>query len=297
MADQDENQVAELQRRLTQMEMLLSALWLIGADLDESRRRELGYLIAQINKPTSDRDQPQNFSRYLANLSREVRPGSIVMSGPELFNEVRGITESLRSNSAEDRRRISDIERRIESSEGKIASVRGLLGAVEEQQKSLQEETHAFLAIQSLGIDPGAVPLHRFVPLRVYLSSGGADEIEAVSGAIDSLLAAFGFSISDDFPPIKGSWWKRWFAKTKEVATQPEVAERLEKVERALELKGLHAPQAAADQLQASAVAKLIKSLDTVPRAALQVGSILLVKLPSANGEANVHVRTLTQRK
>lgn len=144
-------------------------------------------------------------------------------------------------------------------------------------------------------IDTSAVRLPRFIPLRAYLSESPA-HVEDVSRAITSLVEAFGFEIADDFPAIHGSWFKSWFAKLGETATQPEVAARLVKVERALELKGLEAPQAEIDAKQAEAVAKLMSSIENVPNAALQVGSILLVKLTKGDGPV-VQVRTLTQRE
>jgi hypothetical protein len=134
------------------------------------------------------------------------------------------------------------------------------------------------------------------VPLRAYLSDGSDDIIDAISAAINKLINASGFEISDDFDAVIGSWYKKWFAKTTEVATQPEVVKRLEKIERALELKGLGQPQAEIDKKQAEATATLLKAVEKVPNTAIQVGSILLVKVSGPNGPV-VQVRTLSHRE
>jgi hypothetical protein len=150
--------------------------------------------------------------------------------------------------------------------------------------------------LQSLGLDLTHVRIRRYVPLRVYLSDANDNLVESVSTAINEVAGGFGFEISDEFPETLGSWFKNWFVKTKEVASQPEVAERLQKIERALQLKGLDLPQAEVDQKQANAAAKLMKAVEHVPNAAIQVGSILLVKLPSPNGPI-IQIKTLTQRE
>ncbi|KFL88499.1 hypothetical protein AmDm5_2501 [Acetobacter malorum] len=177
---------------------------------------------------------------------------------------------------------------------GRLNEVVQTVGSLEKDQKTLSANTHAWLAAQSLGIDTSEIRLSRFVPLRVYLSDTPGSAVEDTSRAINDLLEAYGFEVTDDFPPIHGSWFKRWFAKSKDVLTQPEVAERLQKVERAVELKGLDIPQAEIDAKKADAVSKLMDSVKDVPNAAIQVGSILLIKINTPAGPS-IQVRTLTQ--
>ncbi|MFT8719686.1 hypothetical protein [Acetobacter sp.] len=177
---------------------------------------------------------------------------------------------------------------------GRLNDVVQTVGSLEKDQKTLSANTHAWLAAQSLGIDTSEMRLSRFVPLRVYLSDTPGSAVEDTSRAINDLLEAYDFEVTDDFPPIHGSWFKRWFAKSKDVLTQPEVVEQLQKVERAVELKGLDLPQAEIDAKKADAVAKLMDSVKDVPNAAIQVGSILLIKINTPAGP-RIQVRTLTQ--
>jgi hypothetical protein len=164
-------------------------------------------------------------------------------------------------------------------------------------QKTAETDLHCYLAVQSFGLDLASVPLPRFIPIRVYLSEASRDVIDAVVRAVEGMSYAFGFVVSEEFPAEKGSWWKKWFVKTKEALTQPEVQQRLDKLERALELTGLMQPQANVDKIEAEAAATLIKAVEDVPNVAIQTGSLLLVKTTRKRGGKCVQVRTLTQRE
>ena len=68
------------------------------------------------------------------------------------------------------------------------------------------------------------------------------------------------------------------------------------KVERAFELAQLDLRQADVDVRQADAVNKLLRSLESVPRACVRAGSVLVIKYPDpASGEPIVIVRNLSQ--
>jgi hypothetical protein len=92
---------------------------------------------------------------------------------------------------------------------------------------------------------------------------------------------------------FRGSWFKTWIMKVRRAASAPEVAERLKKLERALELKAVGLPQAQVDGKQAHAVAELLRALRSTPTACVQVGPLLIVKQPAAKGHA-IYVRALT---
>ncbi len=170
------------------------------------------------------------------------------------------------------------------------------LDQADARHAALSAELHHWLSIQSLGLDTAEAKLRRIVPLRVYLSEVPKEGTSAIVAAVDELMAAFGFEVTDEFPEILGSWYKKWFARTKEFASQPEVEQRLQKIERAVELRGLGVPQAEIDEKQANAIATLITSLGTTGSAAIQSGSILLLKL-SVNGKSAIQAKTLTQRE
>lgn len=178
--------------------------------------------------------------------------------------------------------------------ETSISDLKNGFNSLRDRQKHHSNELHAYLAAQLLGLDLNDMPLHRFLPIRVYLTKADKQQISQVSKAMNNFAKAFGFEISDDFPAETGSWWKRWFVKTREVISQPELTNRLEKIERALELKGLHKPQSDVDKNEAEATATLIKALENTPNAAIQVGTLLIVKGEDNSGKAYVQSRTLS---
>ncbi|OSM02266.1 putative anti-sigma-factor antagonist [Magnetofaba australis IT-1] len=191
----------------------------------------------------------------------------------------------------------NDARRQHDLSKERMLSLSDSIDRIEERQNSTNKVLHNYLIYQHLGDVLNSVKLDRFIPVRVYLSDDNEADVRKVSSAIDKLLGAFGFEFSDDFPAEKGSWWKKWFAKSTEVATQPEVTDRLEKIERALELKGLHKPQSEVDKAQAEAIAALTAATKDIPNVAIQAGSILLVKTTDGNSGPCLQVRTLSTKE
>jgi hypothetical protein len=103
----------------------------------------------------------------------------------------------------------------------------------------------------------------------------------------------YGFITAYDYPEQSGSWWKKFWFKTTESLKSDEVKERLDKAERALELNYLDKPQSEANKNQAEAASCLIKSLENVPNACIQTGSLLLVKI-TVDGNASLMSKTLS---
>lgn len=216
------------------------------------------------------RQEPEDWKPKLGQLQEEV-------------NVLRSQTTDLRSQFG------SVVEERV-------GALQERLRLVAHESDSLRVETHSLLAIQALGLPTERVRTTRFVPVRAYIDRTPQGAVGAISDAVDGVLEAFGFVIADEFPEIRGSWFKKWFAKSKDALSQPEVIERLEKIERAVEIKAIDKPQADVDEKQAAAIAKLVKCLDKIPNAAIQAGSVLVVKL-TVNGAPVIQARTLTQEE
>lgn len=189
--------------------------------------------------------------------------------------------------------RTRDLEESFKLLVKHVSKTAKIVDVIEKAQDFIKQELHTFLVAQSLGLDINNMPFYRIIPVRVYLSEADEKQIGKISEVINNLTKAFGFEISDDFPPETGSWFKRWFAKTKKAVTQPEVKERLRKIERALELKGVHQIQSEIDKNEAEAAASLIKAMDNVPNGAVQVGSLLLFKIEDPQGKTCLQARTL----
>ena len=166
-----------------------------------------------------------------------------------------------------------------------------------QSQNELQNELHTYLSFVSLGIDPQDIAFHRFIPVRAYLPEEMPNEVASINQALEALFNALNVSVSDDFPAETGSWFKRFFVRTNDLATQPEVAERLQKIERALDIKGLDTPQSLIDKNKAEAISTVLSSLEKVPSAVIQFGSLVIIKFPDSQSDPRVLVRTLSQQE
>lgn len=160
-------------------------------------------------------------------------------------------------------------------------------------QQEIKDLLLRYMIADSLGLPHGAMRLPRFIPVRVWVSSAHS---ASLTEALDDLLKGVGFSGRELLLTESGSWFGRWVARSREALTQDEVSERLRKLERAVELGVLHSPQAAVDEKQAAAAARLIDSLQSIRNAAVQAGSLLIVKVTNEDGPQIV-VRNLTQRE
>lgn len=207
-----------LQRRLRRLEALFFALLIASGD--DGDDEELWFELRHLFRHQRDRapfDYPEFdfFIDRLVQRRRQAQPESLLREVERLKGEVQTLTAKL---------------------------------------DSLQVEAHSLFAIQALGLDVDQIQSTRFVPIRAYIDETPTGAIDGISTAINEVLAAYGFAIADEFPEITGSWFKKWFAKTKDVISQPEVIERLEKIERAVELKAIDKPQADVDDKQAGAI-------------------------------------------
>jgi hypothetical protein len=71
----------------------------------------------------------------------------------------------------------------------------------------------------------------------------------------------------------------------------------VQKLERAIEIQGLNHPQSQVDKNEAEAISAIISALEKVSSAAIQVGSIVIIKLPDSDGNSCIQARTLSQQE
>ena len=171
----------------------------------------------------------------------------------------------------------------------------------------LQTAVRLRLGIQQTALDPGQPwvplpyleevenarperPIARSIPVTIYLSDSAAHS--EVQQSVTELLSALEFEVVDVLEPVEGSWYRALVARLRQALTADELADRLQKVERGVELHLLHKKQAEIDSLQAEAVARLLTALESTPSALIQIGSVLLVKVDGVPA-----VRNLTQQE
>ena len=278
---EDQEPIGERVRRL---EVLANALLNVIFRGDEKSRAHIFDLLIDSPISTLYTGEGSRLERMLEHgISRSPRFGRYTFE-ENLVNISKRVS-AVRKDIDDTKRRFNEREESFEK------DIKGLLNRTE----SIQTETHTLLALQALGLPAESVKLTRFLPVRVYIDDTPEGAVEDLTSAVTDLLHAFGFEISDEFPAIKGSWFQKIFAKSKDVLTQPEVVKRLEKIERAVEIAKISKPQAEADEKQAGAIAKLIKALEKTRNGAVQAGSVLVVKTTPSKGGPVIMARTLTQ--
>jgi hypothetical protein len=123
---------------------------------------------------------------------------------------------------------------------------------------------------------------------RIYTSETTAGVV--VEKSLLRLLEALGMEVVYEFPVQNGSWFREFLVRMKDSTARPTRDELLIMTQRAIEQQVLGKPQAQIDLVQSQAVAGLLVALEKTPKAAIQVGSLLIVKV-----QDSTVVRNLTQ--
>jgi hypothetical protein len=280
-----EPSISELNRKLKRLEMLVMALIAsdgIGFDSDSD---DMFHLFRRFTRDREDFRDDSDFYRFFERFLYESRDRKSEFKNgyQRLDNQISELQSNLLHRNEEAGYSIKKLSEEIQS--------------IDKNQKVISKELHHYLMYQFLGDDLKNLEMNRYIPVRVYLADNNNEDITKITNAISGVLDAYGFQFSDDFPAEKGSWWKKWFAKSKDAITQKEVTDRLEKIERAFDIKGVHKPQADVDKIKAEAIATLTTSVKDIPNAAIQSGSILLVKVTDQYATPCLQVRTLTTKE
>jgi hypothetical protein len=167
------------------------------------------------------------------------------------------------------------------------------------EQRETKDTIHSLLWLLESGADVRAASITRYVPVRIFLGNPVPDKevCQELIARIEALFEPLDLERAYELPEESGSWWKRIVLRTKGFFTHEEVQKRLQKAERALEVKCLDKPQAEANHLQAQAAAGLIGSLASTPNACIQVGTLLLVKATDREGTSAIVARTLNEEE
>jgi hypothetical protein len=122
------------------------------------------------------------------------------------------------------------------------------------------------------------------ISVAIYLDTDDRKISSRVFQNVDAIAQYLGYGKPEDVETKRGSIFRKWTAKARKAATSEEMRERLDKIERAIELQGLVLPQADADLKSAQAVSGLIKDLAEIPSACIRIGSLFLVKYQTSHG-------------
>lgn len=160
----------------------------------------------------------------------------------------------------------------------------------------LAKELHGLAYLMHAGINPAEVRGSKLLPVRIYTSEDGYKVVGPVELALKKLLRQYGIEIDDEFPAIRGSWFKKMIGRTKDAATSDEVKDSLKKLKHGVELQTLQKSQAEVNKTHAEAVKELMDAMSETENAACSIGSILILKV-TKDGKSNVFTKTLTQNE
>jgi hypothetical protein len=161
---------------------------------------------------------------------------------------------------------------------------------------TLKKELHGYLILQSLGLNPDTVKLQRFVPIELYTTESDHKAFESIGTALSKFVGELGIVFTDEFPEEQGSWFKRWFGKTKESLNRNEVSDLLRKGKRTLELVTLEKAQADVSRNLATAARVLSEALGSMEGVA-RVGSIIAIQYKGQDGEIKKIITELSQEQ
>jgi hypothetical protein len=161
------------------------------------------------------------------------------------------------------------------------------LGHIARQYESAES---AVAAAFSVGQNPSPEQTEKLIPylamqelyVEVYLDTDDSETASAALRAVDRLARSIGAYKIDTIETRRGSIFRRSEARFASVFDGKSVQERLQSIERLVELWQIDPRQAQVDQQTADALAKVINSLETIPRACIRFGSLLIVKYEDA---------------
>ncbi len=213
-----------LERRVARLEALLAVL-LVEPGGDRPALEEMFYFLRHREREPDFEfwDRLQYLVRHADFRSQELREhvreisercNMMESSSKKMSDEITKIRDQIEPLYKSQDTFERTFRKSLPNLERSIRPLESALAKLSDDHRAVQIELHSFLVARSLSIDPDLFPLHRFVPVRVYLPQDNPSLVSNISSALTRLLDAFGFSISDEFPVERSSWFASWFAKS-----------------------------------------------------------------------------------
>ncbi|MFE3057129.1 hypothetical protein [Nocardia sp. NPDC059239] len=128
----------------------------------------------------------------------------------------------------------------------------------------------------------------------IYLDTNDESKIRSVLDAVIDVLDTYGLKLDPKGPPLYGSWFARFKVRSKDAMNNPDVQQRLQKLEQAIEVKTLQGPMSQVNVNQADATLRLAQAVSGIDNAALLIGSILVIKTTAGDGTTSMIARSLS---
>lgn len=176
-----------------------------------------------------------------------------------------------------------------------IHELRNMIESLQDSVKKLTRENKIVKdLLYSDASNYGDKKKTQIIPIDIYLDTDEPKEIFEVYDAVVKFANILGFDDTIEFEAIKGSWYKRMIAKTKEKLSGDEIQDRLKEFEYGVEVNTILKQQSEIDKNQSEALANIITSLKDIPNAAIRIGALIVVKLTDIDGSVSLQTRTLS---
>lgn len=143
----------------------------------------------------------------------------------------------------------------------------------------------------------GVPELEEPVTVDVYTTSSDRRKSRRLLSGVAHLVELIGLEkVRVDFEK-EGSWFTRIVFRVKSGLTREDVAQRLVKVERALEIGLLDLKQAEVDRALAEALHEVMQGLEENESACIRLGTLLIIRIVDASSRSVVLSRSLSQRE
>jgi hypothetical protein len=171
------------------------------------------------------------------------------------------------------------------------------LGMLRNELEVVRCENRSMLVFLSESDALSEEPFKRVLPAELYTTTEDPTVTAAVEFAARETAAAVGFDIFFAGAARKGSWIKSLIFRARDELSKQEVKERVEKIERALELKHIDSIQSRVDLELSKAVLNLKKALDNATEGIVSIGSLFIIKTTAADGTAKIAIVSLSQEQ
>lgn len=153
--------------------------------------------------------------------------------------------------------------------------------------KKLNEDAFSYISDKENNVST------QYLNVELYLDTDDPQSIFSVYSSVLDFLETIDFKSFIELDAIKGSWWKKFIARSNKFISSDDVTTRLKEAEYALEVQILKS-QSEVDKNQSEALSNIMVSLKDIPNAAIRIGSLLVVKTTNEAGEVSVIVQTLS---
>jgi hypothetical protein len=160
-----------------------------------------------------------------------------------------------------------------------------------------------FVWQSTIGVDVEKALLQRVIPVRVYADTRSDDLVEVfgfehkaqeIARRTAALLSILDFELVYVLPDETGSWFGRWYARTRAFLRSDAVQEKLKLAEEAAKAQFLDKPQSEVTKNLCDALESVMRATKDVDDVLVQAGHLRVAKKRLPNGRSMAIVRTLS---